>query len=108
MDFLTYGFMVFSNSDCDKKFAKFAVIYIKFILMKTCLCVVDGSTTTRNNVVSPSDGNGNQECPVCNVAGFQNQNQLAEHIDSHFNEKKNTVNNFALIFVPFDYILDSV
>ena len=74
--------------------------------MKTYLCVVDGSSTTRNNVVSPSDGNGNQECPVCNVAGFQNQNQLAEHIDSHFNEKKNTVNNFAPIFIPFDYIFN--
>ena len=74
--------------------------------MKTYLCVVDSSTTTRNNVVSPSDGNGNQECPVCNVAGFQNQNQLAEHIDSHFNEKKNTVNNFAPTAIPFGYILN--
>ena len=55
-----------------------------------------------NNVVSPSDGNGNQECPVCNVTGFQNQNQLAEHIDSHFNEKKsNTVNHFSTFFDNF-------
>ena len=67
-------------------------------IFENLLCAVDGSITTRNNVVSPSDGNGNQECPVCNVAGFQNQNQLAEHIDSHFNEKKNTVNNFDSIF----------
>ena len=55
----------------------------------------DAPHTATSNTLSPSDGNGNQECPVCNVAGFQNQNQLAEHIDSHFNEKKNTVSNFA-------------
>ena len=35
------------------------------------------STTVSNN---DSNGNGSQQnCPVCNQGGFQNQNDLAEH-----------------------------
>lgn len=40
----------------------------------------------KKGLFQSTDGNGNQECPVCNVGGFHNQNQLAEHIESHFNE----------------------
>ena len=38
--------------------------------------------TTRTTMVSNNDSNGNgsqQNCPVCNQGGFQNQNDLAEH-----------------------------
>ena len=40
-----------------------------------------------------SNGNGNAaqlDCPVCTLRGFQNQNHLAEHIDSHFNPSTST------------------
>lgn len=37
---------------------------------------------------SSPDWNGNQECPVCTMSGFLNQNQLAEHIDAHFSDDK--------------------
>ena len=48
------------------------------------------STTTVTASNDDSNGNGRREnhqhdCPVCNLGGFQNQNDLAEHIDSHFN-----------------------
>ena len=40
------------------------------------------STTVSNN---DSNGNGSQQnCPVCNQGGFQNQNDLAEHTGTNW------------------------
>lgn len=45
-----------------------------------------GSTnkTTSQQLPSTPDSNGNQACPVCNKTGFENQNELVDHIDQHF------------------------
>lgn len=50
--------------------------------------VTSANTASAASAAAKTDGNGNQECcPVCNLGGFDNQNQLAEHIESHFNEQ---------------------
>ena len=47
--------------------------------------------TTSNQDDSNGNGNAAQlDCPVCTLRGFQNQNDLAEHIDSHFNPSTST------------------
>ena len=57
--------------------------------------------TTSTTMVSNNDSNGNgsqQNCPVCNQGGFQNQNDLAEHTG-------NLLINYLFIF-PWKYSAD--